>query len=155
MAAPTLSTTVSRRTMLAGGASAALTATAAPALAAFPAAPAAIPCNANDARLAVLAGRYRRAEAALRAWIDRAERRCGPLGYIEPEYRGRYDALCAREDRLFAELVRARPDSIAGLAIKLRGGLDYDHAGVVPRECDGRLLAAMLDDLDRLAAETP
>lgn len=141
MATPTLSTTVSRRTILASTA-AALTAT----LAAFPAASRTIG-HANDARLALLAGRYRRAEAALYRWIDRAERGHGMVCYSTPRYR----ALCDRADGLFAELAHTRPDSIAGLAVKLRAGIFYDSAGVVPRDCDGRLLAPILDDLDRLA----
>ena len=139
MADYTLSTTISRRTMLAGGASAVLSATAAPA---------AIP-HANDARLALLARQYRRAEAAVFRWIETAERGPGMVCYSTP----RYHALCDRADRLFAELARTRPDSIAGLAVKLRAGIFYDSAGVVPQDCDGRLLAPVLDDLDRLAAD--
>jgi hypothetical protein len=135
--------------MLASGTAAVLSARAAPALAAFPVAS----NHDNDARLVSLAGQYRRAEAAVFRWIERAERGHGMICYRTPRYR----ALCDRADMLFAELARTRPDSIAGLAVKLRAGIFYDSANEIPQDCDGRLLAPVLDDLDRLAetAGTP
>lgn len=106
----------------------------------------------GDIRLMLLASEHRRAQAALCDWIDAAERRLGPLGYEEPPYRARYDALCARADWLVAELARTRPDGILGFAAKLRASVCYDYAGEIPLDCDSRLLPPILDDLDRLAA---
>ena len=72
MAEPTLSTRLSRRSMLAGGAAAAL-----PAITVLPAA-----ANIeDDARIAILAARYRRATAELVDWVEEAERRHGPFAY--------------------------------------------------------------------------
>ena len=145
MAEPTLSTRLSRRSMLAGGAAAAL-----PAVTLLPAAAG----SDNDARIAVLAARYRRATAELVHWVEAAERRHGPFAYERrAEYRGRYDALVVL-DRLATEaLARARPASLRGLVLKLRPAFYCESLYDAEPDCDADILIAALHDLERLAAE--
>ena len=150
MAEPTLSTRLSRRTMLAGAALAA----AWPGVALPAAAARAADARAgDDARIALLAARYRRAWAELVQWIDLAERRHGPLAYeARPAYRGRYAALVARERRCTAALARARPASLRGLVLKLRPAFHCDDLRDAAPDCDVEVLLAALGDLERLAA---
>ncbi len=145
MAEPTLSMRLSRRSMLASGAAATI---AVPTFAALPAA------AEDDARIAVLAARYRRATAELVHWVEAAERRHGPFAYERrAEYRGRYDALVVL-DRLATEaLARARPASLRGLVLKLRPAFYCESLYDAEPDCDADILLAALHDLERLAAE--
>ncbi len=145
MAEPTHSTRLSRRSMLAG----------APLVAALPgvALPAADPGAADDARIAVLAARYRRAAAALVDWVEAVERRHGPLAYERrPEYRQRYAALADLDRRCTEALARARPASLRGLVLKLRPAFYCDSLCEAEPDCDADILMAALRDLERLAA---
>ena len=145
MAEPTLSTRLSRRSMLA----------AAPLAAALPrvALPAADPGAAEDARIAVLAKDYRRAAAALVDWVEAAERRHGPLAYErQPAYRRRYAALADLDRRCTEALARARPASLRGLVLKLRPAFYCDSLCEAEPDCDADILMAALRDLERLAA---
>ncbi len=148
MADPTLSTRLSRRSMLAGG-TAALTVPAIPAL---PAA-AVRACGDSDARIATLAARHRRATTALVAWVTEAEHRHGPFAYeTRPEYCARYEAL-ATLDRLATEaLARSRPASLRGLVLKLRPAFYCETLYDAEPDCDADILLSALHDLERLAA---
>lgn len=144
MAEPTLSTRLSRRSMLAG----------APLVAAWPgvALPAADPRAAADARIAVLAARYRRVAAALVDWVEAVERRHGPLAYERrPEYRDRYAALAELDRRCTEALARAWPASLRGLVLKLRPAFYCDSLCEAEPDCDADILMAALRDLERLA----
>ena len=82
MAGFTLSTRLSRRSMLTGGAAAVF-----PGVAALPTA-----SLAGEGEIAALAARYEQAMAELLDWIDAAERRHGPLAYERrAAYRGRFE----------------------------------------------------------------
>ena len=143
MAEPTLSTRLSRRSMLTGASLAAARPTAMLAPAAG---------VTDDARIAVLAARYRRAAAALVDWVEAAERRHGPFAYERrPEYRGGYEALLARDRRCTAALARARPASLRGLLLKLRPAFYCDSLYDAVPDCDADILLAALHDLERLA----
>ncbi len=152
MAAPTLNTSISRRTMLAGGAAVlAAPAMALPGIAAFAALPGAAPPD-PDARLTALARQYRQATADLTGWIAAVERRHGPGAYdARPELRRPYAALLAREDRALAALAAARPDSVRGLAIKLRAAFYCDDLRDAEPDHIPTLLSPALGDLERLA----
>ena len=146
MAEPSLSTRLSRRSMLAGG-------TAAVALPAIPALPVAIGARGDsDDRIATLAARYRRTTAALVDWVTEAEQRHGPFAYeTRPEYRARYEAL-ATLDRLATEaLARSRPASLRGLVLKLRPAFYCDTLYDAAPDCDADILLSSLHDLERLA----
>ena len=145
MAEPTLSTRLSRRSMLAGGAAAAL-----PAITVLPAAES----SEDDARIAILAARYRRATAELVEWVEEAERWHGPFAYERrAEYRRRYDRLVSL-DRLSTEaLARARPASLRGLVLKLRPAFYCDSLYDAEPDCDADILIAALHDLERLAED--
>lgn len=146
MAAVSLSTSLSRRTMLAG-------ALAAPPAFAVPApAIAADSAPTSDRDIARLADDQRRAVAALIAWIDLAEERAGPLAYHERDYRARYDALCARQDRCTAALAAARPGGLAGLVLKLRPAFHCTSLHHALLDSNPILLRPALHDLERLAA---
>lgn len=153
MATPTFSTGLSRRTMLAGGAAAAILPPTALPSATLPAA--AVPQAANadgDHHIALLAGHYRQAIDALTDWIDMAERRDGPFAYNEPEYSARYHQLIALEERC-AE-ARARPAGIRGLVFKLRPAFHCDSLYRAKLDCDERVLLPALHDLERLVEDT-
>ena len=144
MADSSLSTRVSRRSMLAGGVAAAL-----PVGGASPVLAGAV---VGDARIARLAARYRRAMADLLDWVEAAERRHGPLAYERlPAYRGRYEALVRLDRICTAELVRARPGSLRGLVLKLRPAFYCDSLYDAEPDCDAEVLVAALHDLERLA----
>ena len=146
MADPTLSTRLSRRSMLAGG-TAALTVSATPAL---PMASSAY--GDSDARIATLAARHRRTTTALVDWVIEAERRHGPFAHENrPEYRARYEAL-ATLDRMATEaLAKSRPASLRGLVLKLRPAFYCDTLYDAEPDCDADILLAALHDLERLA----
>ena len=145
MAEPSLSTRLSRRSMLVGGA---VTTIAAPTFAALPAA------AEDDARIAVLAAHYRQTTTALVDWIDEVERRHGPFAYEAlPEYRGRYEALAALDQRCTEALARAWPATLHGLVLKLRPAFYCDSLYDAEPDCDADILLAALHDLERLAAE--
>ncbi|WP_420347604.1 hypothetical protein [Pelagibius sp.] len=145
MATPTLSTGLSRRAMLAGGAAIAIP-TAAP-LAALAAR------VDGDTRVAMLAERYRQATDALVGWIAEAERRDGPFAYNEPEYSARYRELVALGNRCTLALAEARPSSIRGLVLKLRPAFYCDTLRKAQADCDTTILLPALHDLERLAEE--
>lgn len=147
MAAATLSTKFSRRSILAA---VALPVVPAPGSAANDNA-AATPGDA-DMKLALLAGQYRRTLAALCDWAGEAEKRGGVFAYDEEPYRARYMALIARTDWLVAEIARTRPDSILGLAIKLHIAVWRVNMDNTLFDCDERLMLPALDDADRMAA---
>ena len=147
MADPTLSTRLSRRSMLACG-------TAAATLPAIPALPVASSAYGDsDARIATLAARYRRTTTALVDWVTKAERRHGPSAHEnQPEYRARYETL-ATLDRLATEaLARSRPASLRGLVLKLRSAFYCDTLYAAAPDCDADILLSALHDLERLAA---
>ena len=150
MAIATLSTSVSRRAMLAG-APAAIVLGGSTAAARVTGTPAGTP---NDDRLAALAAGYWRIARRIHALIDEAERRRGPCAWLEPPYAALYDDLAGREERFVAAIAETPPDGIAGLATKMRvatlgqegqEGPGYDILEPVFRPA--------LRDLARLAAE--
>ena len=144
MATHTLSTRVSRRAIIAGGAAAAL-----PAVAALTAAADTEPLR----RLAALARQYGRAIDDLTDWIDLVETRYGPGAYDQrPDCQPRYAELIAREDRAVAQLAAARPESVAGLAVKLRAAFWCDDLRHATEDCNPDILLPALADLERLAA---
>jgi len=146
MATLTLSTRLSRRAMLAGSAAIAI-----PTVATLTA----LAARADgDARIAVLAERYRQATDALVGWIDEAERRDGPFAYNEPEYSARYEQLVALDNRCTQALAKARPSSIRGLVLKLRAAFYCDSLRKAQPDCDTTILLPALHDLERLADET-
>ena len=147
MADPTLSTRLSRRSMLACG-------TAAATLPAIPALPVASSAYGDsDARIATLAARYRRTTTALVDWVTETERRHGPLAHENrPEYRTRYETL-ATLDRMATEaLAKSRPASLRGLVLKLRPAFYCDTLYAAAPDCDADILLSALHDLERLAA---
>ena len=150
MAETSLSTRVSRRSMLGGGLAAA---TFGPSFAGtFSPGPDLADTAAREARIALLAARYRRAAAALVDWVEAAEQRHGPLAYERrPEYRGRYAALAALDRRCTEALARARPASLRGLVLKLRPAFYCDSLYDAEPDCDANILIAALHDLERLA----
>ena len=106
----------------------------------------------DEARIARLAARYRRASAALVDWVEAAERRGGPLAYLRrPAWRGRYEALAARDRRCTEALARARPASLRGVVLKLRPAFYCDDLREAEADCDADILLAALGDLERLA----
>ena len=142
MAGFTLSTRLSRRSMLTGGAAAVL-----PGVAALPRA-----SLAGEGEIAALAARYEQAMAELLDWIDAAERRHGPLAHERrAAYRGRTDALRTRERRATEALARARPASLRGLVRKLRPAFYCETLCEAAPDCDAEILLAALCDLERLA----
>ena len=152
MAESSLSTRVSRRSMLAGGVAALVPAFDPTFAASLSSGPDLAAATAGEARIALLAARYRRAAAALVDWIDEAERRHGPLAYERrPEYRGRYAALAALDRRCSEALARARPASLRGLVLKLRPAFYCDSLYDAEPDCDASILIAALHDLERLA----
>ena len=137
---------LSRRSMLAGGALAAL-----PGFAARPAV-ALDAAGDGEARIAALAARFRQAVADLFDWMDVTEERHGPLAYeVRPEYRGRYDVLRAREAQACDALARARPASVRGLVLKLRPAFECESLCDAGPDCDSAILLPALRDLERLA----
>lgn len=143
MATATLSTSLSRRSMLAGG-------TVAFAVPAVALTPVAAPAEA-DARLAALEAAYWRNLRRIHALIDEAERH--DCTWLEPPYAECYDHLAAREARLVAAIAETAPDGIAGLATKMRVATLSEDLVNAPQ---GDLLTAVflpaLSDLGRLAA---
>ncbi len=156
MADTSLSTRVSRRSMLAGGVAAALPGgggafVPSPA-ASFAAGPDLAGAAAGEARIALLGARYRRVTAALVDWVEAAERRHGPLAYERrPAYRRRYEALVRLDRACTAALARARPASLRGLVLKLRPAFYCDSLYDAEPDCDADILIAALHDLERLA----
>ena len=143
MAAATLSTSVSRRSMIAGAVSAA----AVPAMA--------VPVNADpaDARLAVLAHAYWRTVDEIHALIDEAERGLGVGGWMEGAYAQAYGRLAAREARTVAAIADTPPGSIVGLAVKMRvATFSHDGHGGPSGDILETVFHPALADLDRLAA---
>ena len=139
-------TRVSRRSMLGGGLAAVL-----PGVAGWPEATAVDPGAAADARIAVLAARYRRASAALVDWVEAAELWGGPFAYeTRDAWRGRYQALVARDRRCTRDLARARPASLRGVVLKLRPAFYCDDLRAAEADCDAEILMAALGDLERL-----
>lgn len=102
-------------------------------------------------RLALLAEQYRRTLEALCGWVAEAEERGGLFAYEEEPYRARYEALIARADGLVAEIAHTRPDSIIGLAVKLRGAVHRVDLDNTLFDCDERLMLPALADADRMA----
>ena len=152
-------TRVSRRSMLAGGAAVLLPGIgglAGPGGEAAWGAPGDAACYASgaaedEARIARLAARYRRASAALVDWVEAAERRHGTLAYERrPELRGRYRALAARDRRCTRALARARPGSLRGVVLKLRPAFYCEDLREAEADCDAEVLLAALGDLERL-----
>ena len=161
MADTSLSTRVSRRSMLAGGVAAALPGGGgvfAPSSAgsfanSFSPGPDLAGVAAGEARIALLGARYRRVTAALVDWVEAAERRHGPLAYERrPAYRRRYEALVRLDRACTAALARARPASLRGLVLKLRPAFYCDSLCEAEPDCDADILMAALRDLERLAA---
>ena len=106
---------------------------------------------AADARIAVLAARYRRASAALVDWVEAAELWGGPFAYeTRDAWRGRYQALVARDRRCTRDLARARPASLRGVVLKLRPAFYCDDLRAAEADCDAEILMAALGDLERL-----
>ena len=160
MAEAILSTRLSRRSMLAGGAVGLLPGVAAGAGGAPWAASGAAGGAAGGgraegesaARMAVLAARYRQASAALFDWMDATEARHGPLAYERrPEYRARTEALLALEAATCAALAQARPAGLTGLVLKLRAAFECDHLRDATVESDSAILLPGLRDLEWLA----
>ena len=144
MAEPSLSTRLSRRSMLAGA--------ALPAVATLPGAAIGV-CGDSDARIATLAARYRRTTTALVEWITEAEQRHGPFAYeTRPEYLARYEALAALDRMATEALARSRPASLRGLVLKLRPAFYCDTLYDAVPDCDADVLLSALHDLERLAA---
>ena len=156
MAEAILSTRLSRRSMLAGGAVGLLPGVAVGAGGAPWAASGAAgggPAEGESAaRIAVLAARYRQASAALFDWMDATEARHGPLAYERrPEYRARTETLLALEAANCAALAQARPAGLPGLVLKLRAAFECDHLRDATVESDSAILLPGLRDLERLA----
>ncbi len=144
MAELTLSTRLSRRSMLAGAAT----------LPAIPALPAGA-YGDSDVRIAALAARFRRTTTALVDWVTEAERRHGPLAYENrPEYLARYETLVALDRKTTEALARSRPASLRGLVLKLRPAFYCDTLYAAAPDCDADVLMSALHDLERLAVST-
>ena len=142
MATATLSTGVSRRSMIAGAVSAAVPSLAVPAT------------DPADARLAALARAYWRTVGEIHALIDEAERRHGVGGWMEGAYAQAYGRLAEREARTVAAIAATPPGSIVGLATKMRvATLCHDGHGGPSGDILETVFHPALADLDRLAAE--
>jgi hypothetical protein len=107
-----------------------------------------------DARLAALAAAYWRNLGRIHALIDEAERHDFTCAWEEPPYKAHYDELAAREARLVAAIAETPPDSVVGLAAKMRVATLSEDLLSAPQ---GDLLTAVflpaLGDLGRLAAD--
>jgi hypothetical protein len=105
--------------------------------------------------LAELAGDYWRTAARIDGLTDRLGRRYGPGPWPDGAAEDAlYDRLVAHEDRVLAAIAWTAPDSVAGLAIKMRVATwcdDLAEAGAgEPMET---VFLPALYDLKRLAAE--
>jgi hypothetical protein len=146
MASTSSITNFSRRAILAGAPVAAVGGMAARALAAG---------ATGDARLAILAADYRRTAAGIDDLLDRFARRYGPGAWPDSAPgEADYERLIAHEDRVLTALAGTSPDSVAGLAVKLRVATWCDDLaearGGEPLET---VFLPALRDLERLAAE--
>lgn len=107
----------------------------------------------GDAKLAVLAAAYWRNLGRIHGLIDTAERRDGACAWLGPPYAARYDELAAWEARLIAAIAGTPPDSIAGLATKMRvATLSADLESGSQGDLLTTVFLPALSDLDRLAA---
>jgi hypothetical protein len=136
-------TNFSRRAILAGGG--ALVAIGNPKMAAG---------TVGDARLAALAKIYWRNLKRIDDLIAEAEHRYGPGAWLGPSYETRYNELAAYEERVITAVAETPPDSIVGLATKMRVAiLGEDFAGLPGGDILETVFHPALRDLARLAAE--
>lgn len=146
MADHSLTTNISRRTMLAGGTAA----IASPAAFLSPATVIAAPGGTGDARIAALAAEYQCINDVLSRLTDVAERRHGLFAYEGPPYCDRYYALVNRADCVTTLLAQTRPDGLTGLALKVNAAF-FEQEIRETLDCDQRILAPALRDLLRMA----
>jgi hypothetical protein len=86
--------------------------------------------------------------------IDEAERH--GCTWDEPPYAARYNELAAWEERLIAAIAGTAPDSIVGLASKMRvATLSEDLVSEPQGDLLTRVFLPALSDLGRLAAAGP
>ena len=108
----------------------------------------------DDARVAELAVAFWQVADEQIRFIDEAERIGGILAYeLDDGFRIPYEQLVAYEKRVLAALANTRPNSLAGLIIKMRVACACEH---LTQASDGSLIEEVffpaLTDLEHLGS---